>query len=166
LNINCFRRIPCGLLVKTLDSRKMVSSNLVLGKCFWAKRFGRWGTHHSRRKLWILNPLMSRSIIAYNWLVSWHVWGVRIRTGKTLGLGKASLIGARRHSNVSSVKNQNQNYCNIHVCSSSHLLNASVKLQCFLVFVANFCLVHTLILDRQLSKMTNVCSECALWHSI
>ena len=34
---------------------------------------------------------------------------VRIRTGKTLGLGKAPLIGVRRDSNVSSDKNQNQN---------------------------------------------------------
>ena len=33
---------------------------------------------------------------------------VRIRTGKTLGLGKAPLIGVRRDSNVSSDKNQNQ----------------------------------------------------------
>ena len=85
---------------------KFGGSNPVLGECFWANDLNKWsGTHYSRRKLWILNPLMSRSIIAYNWLVSWHVWGVRIRTGKTLGLGKASLIGARRHSNVSSVKN-------------------------------------------------------------
>ena len=30
---------------------------------------------------------------------------VRIRTGKTLGLGKAPLIGVRRDSNVSSDKN-------------------------------------------------------------
>ena len=53
-------------------------------------------------------PTVSRSTHVYNWLVSWHIWGVRIRTGKTLGLGKASLIGAHRDSNVSSVKNQNQ----------------------------------------------------------
>ena len=45
-------------------------------------------------------PAVSHSIIAYNWLVSWHVWGVRIRTGKTFMLGKASSIGARRDSNV------------------------------------------------------------------
>ena len=53
-------------------------------------------------------PAVSRSIIAYNWLVSWHIWGVRIRTGScwSVGFGKASLIGARRDSNVSSVKNQ------------------------------------------------------------
>ena len=34
---------------------------------------------------------------------------VRIRTGKTLGLGKAPLIGVRRDSNVSSDKNQKPN---------------------------------------------------------
>ena len=27
-------------------------------------------------------PAVSRSSYAYNWLVSWHIWGVRIRTGK------------------------------------------------------------------------------------
>ena len=53
-------------------------------------------------------PAVSRSIIAYNWLVSWHVWGVRNRTGSHwwVRFGKASLFGARRDSNVSSVKNQ------------------------------------------------------------
>ena len=44
----------------------------------------------------IRNPLLPAKAVdpqpAYNWLVSWHVWGVRIRTGKTLGPGKASLI--------------------------------------------------------------------------
>ena len=35
---------------------------------------------------------------------------VRIRTGKTLGLGKAPLIGVRRDSNVSSDKNQKPIY--------------------------------------------------------
>ena len=55
-------------------------------------------------------PAVSHSIIAYNWLVSWHVWGVRIRTvsPRSVKFGKASLIGARSDSNVSSVKNQNQ----------------------------------------------------------
>ena len=27
-------------------------------------------------------PAVSRSRYVYNWLVSWHIWGVRIRTGK------------------------------------------------------------------------------------
>ena len=75
---------------------KFGGSNPVLGECFWANDLNKWSG----------NPLLlatavdpqravSRSIIAYNWLVSWHAWGVRITTGKTLGLGKASLIGAR-----------------------------------------------------------------------
>ena len=44
---------------------------------------------------------------------------VRIRTGKTLGLGKAPLIGVRRDSNVSSDKNQNLLRVHINQVGSS-----------------------------------------------
>ena len=67
--------------------------NPTLGECFWAKDDQKpttpskscgSSTRHVPLNIW------------YNWLVSWHIWGVRIRTGKTLGLGKASLLGARQ----------------------------------------------------------------------
>ena len=85
-------------------------------------------------------PPVSRSTYAYNWLVSWHMWGVRIRTGKTLGLGKASLIGARRGSNVSSVKNQKTSglcgyrkirFRKVHLLCGSSIWNASRCLHYF-----------------------------------
>ena len=61
-------------------------------------------------------PHVPPNYIAYNWLVSWHVWGVRIRTGScwSVGFGKASLFGACPNGNVSSVKNQNQKTTDRH----------------------------------------------------
>ena len=53
--------------------------------------------------------------------------GVRFRTGKTLGLGKASLIGARRDSNVSLVKDKNQNQRNTIFWLSTEFIRIGIS---------------------------------------
>ena len=110
------------------SERKNAIVNRTLGECFWAKDDQKPTTRSESCGLSTCRvPL---TFIAYNWLVSWHVWSVRIRTGScwSMGFGKSSLFGARCDSDVSSIKDQN-----LYINSPNESVIAASKSSIFLV---------------------------------